>query len=272
MALTMASDQDVSDKAGRLLVPRSRLLVADVLRLHRQMPTCAHNRLMRLSELAEARDQAARRISWPALFIRSWGQVCARNPQLLQTWRNWPWGHIFQHSAPVGTLAMNRRFQNEDWLFWGRIRSPQQHSLESIQDAITRFAEEAPDSVFRQQLQMSRLPSVLRRLVWWWNLNIAGEKRARRIGTFFLTTVSAHGVEIQHPPGVMTTGLTYGPLDRHGMMKVTLTYDHRLMDGSFVASRLVDLEDELTGNTLTELLRMRQSSDATLDHASDKAA
>jgi hypothetical protein len=51
----------------------------------------------------------------------------------------------------------------------------------------------------------------------------------------------------------MTTGLTFGPLDQNGRMKVTLVYDHRLMDGSFIADRLLDLETQLTGAVLTEL-------------------
>ena len=51
----------------------------------------------------------------------------------------------------------------------------------------------------------------------------------------------------------MTTGLTFGPLDHVGRMKVTVVYDHRLMDGSFIADRLLDLEQQLTGSILAEL-------------------
>ena len=51
----------------------------------------------------------------------------------------------------------------------------------------------------------------------------------------------------------MTTGLTFGPLDHDGRMKVTLVYDHRLMDGSFIADRLLDLEQQLNGAILAEL-------------------
>lgn len=214
---------------------------------------------MKLAELAEARQCCASRISWPALFIRSWGLVCSRNPTLLQTWRNWPWSHIYQHRAAVATLAMNRQYQDEDWLFWGRLRSPERQSLVTIQESIDRFSSHAPEKVFRQQLQMSRLPSLIRRLVWWWNLELAGEKRTRRIGSFFLTTVSSLGAEIQHPPGVMTTGLTYGPLDGRGAMKVTLIYDHRLMDGAFVSSRMAELEEILNGPMLEELAAIDRS-------------
>ena len=36
-------------------------------------------------------------------------------------------------------------------------------------------------------------------------------------------------------------------------MKVTLVYDHRLMDGSFIADRLIELEEHLNGSVLAEL-------------------
>ncbi|MDA0284614.1 MAG: 2-oxo acid dehydrogenase subunit E2 [Planctomycetota bacterium] len=210
------------------------------------------------------------RISWPAIFIKAWGTISRRNPVLLQTWREWPWRHIFQHQKTVANLATSRRHEGQDWLFWGLIRSPESLSLSDIQDSIDRFTNEPPQSVFRKQLKLSCLPTVARRAIWWWNLNIAGEKRAKRLGTFSLTTVSGRGVEIQHPPTVMSTGLTFGPIEVNGMMKVTLTYDHRLMDGAFVAARLVDLEEELNGPALIELRDLAGSREAS--HESNVAS
>ena len=208
---------------------------------------------MPLAELAEARSRAAVRISWSALFIKAWGDVSSRHPSLRQTWRTFPWPHIFQHQTSVANLAVSRAHDGVDWLCWGLIRSPEHRSLPEIQAAIDAFSNEPVDRQFRRQLKFSALPAIVRRAIWWWNLNIAGEKRATRLGTFSLTTVSGRGVSIQHPPTVMTTGLTFGPLDQHGRMTVTLVYDHRLMDGAFVADRLIDLEQQLNEAVLTEL-------------------
>jgi hypothetical protein len=235
-------------------------LVTDILRLHQRNPTFAHNRDMPLAELAEARSRAAVRISWSALFIKAWGDVSSRHPSLRQTWRTFPTPHIFQHQTSVANLAVSRAHDGVDWLCWGLIRSPEHRSLPEIQASIDAFSNEPVDRQFRRQLKFSALPTIVRRAIWWWNLNIAGEKRATRLGTFSLTTVSGRGVSIQHPPTVMTTGLTFGPLDHNGRMKVTLVYDHRLMDGAFVADRLIDLEQTLNEAVLTELRELCRSA------------
>jgi pyruvate/2-oxoglutarate dehydrogenase complex dihydrolipoamide acyltransferase (E2) component len=247
-------------RAGRIGIARSRALVTDILRLHQRNPTFAHDRVMPLLELAEARDRAAVRISWSALFIKAWSEVCSRHPSLRQTWRTFPWPHIFQHQTSVANLAVSRVHDGVDWLCWGLIRSPEQRSLAEIQAAIDAFSNEPVNRKFARQLKLSGLPTIVRRAIWWWNLNIAGEKRATRLGTFSLTTVSGRGVAIQHPPTVMTTGLTFGPLDHNGRMKVTLVYDHRLMDGSYVADRLIDLELQLNEVVLTELRELCRSA------------
>ncbi|MFT5093992.1 MAG: hypothetical protein ACKVII_15100 [Planctomycetales bacterium] len=243
----------IATRTGRARIPRSRSLVVDILRLHQLNPTVAHNRYMRLGELASVRSRSSVRISWSALFIKAFAEVSSRNPTLRQTWRTWPWQHIFQHQKSVANLAVNRQHDGADWLFWGLIRSPEQRSLTEIQTAIDAFNNEPVDRQFDKQLKLSGLPTFARRMIWWWNLNIAGEKRGKRLGTFSVTSISGRGAEIQHPPSVMTAGLTFGPLDQHGQMKVTLVYDHRLMDGSFIADRLIELEEHLNGSVLAEL-------------------
>ena len=140
----------------------------------------------------------------------------------------------------MANLAISRVHDGEEWLFWGLIRSPERRSLADIQNAIDAFNNEPVDSQFQKQLKLSQLPTFVRRTVWWWNLNISGEKRGKRLGTFSLTTISGRG-------------LTFGPIDGNGQMKVTLVYDHRLMDGSFVADRLIEFEEQLRGAVLAEL-------------------
>jgi hypothetical protein len=243
----------VVTRTGRARIPRSRSLVVDILRLHQRNPTVAHNRYMRLGELADLRSRSSVRISWSALFIKAFAEVSSRNPTLRQTWRTWPWQHILQHQESVANLAVSRKHDGDDWLLWGLIRSPEQHSLTGIQAMIDAFNNEPVDGQFSKQLKLSGIPTIARRMIWWWNLNIAGEKRGKRLGTFSLTSISGRGAEIQHPPTVMTAGLTFGPLDQHGRMKVTLVYDHRLMDGTFVAERLIELEQQLTGSVFAEL-------------------
>lgn len=247
----------------RLRLPRSRRLCLDVLHYHRQVPTCAHDRLCDVSRLAGLRTRLPRRISWTLLFLKAFGLVAARRPVLRQTFLRWPWRHVYQHPHTVAMLATERQFRGEPWLFWSRFASPECRPLEQLQASLERYQHQPVERVFRRQLQLSLLPTPLRRLFWWWTLNVSGDKRARRTGTMFLTTLAAQGAEIQHPPAFLTANMTYGPLDDAGRSRVTIAYDHRLMDGSTVAACLAELEATLNGPIAAELEEIIGSQRAT---------
>jgi hypothetical protein len=97
------------------------------------------------------------------------------------------------------------------------------------------------------------MPTAFRRLAWWATFNLSGHKRATRLGTFALTTLAAQGTTIDRPPSIHTSTLTYGPLDDAGRSQVSITYDHRLMDGLAIAGCLARLEQILNGPIIREL-------------------
>lgn len=258
----MSRDFPRTENVGRFPVPQSRALVSDVLHFHQSIPTCAQDRLVQLGELDELRTELPVRISWPVLLLKAFSAVTARHARLRQTWRTWPWSHLFQHQTSAGTIAVSRRFQNDDWLFWGRFRNPANTPLVELQHRLDGYATRPVEQVFRQQLTLSSFPRLSRRLIWWCLLNLSGEKRATRTGAFSISSVAGHGAEIQHPPGFVTSVLTMGPINNEGVSRVTIAYDHRVMDGGFVAERLAELQDELQGPIRAELvtlLDVRQS-------------
>ena len=92
---------------------------------------------------------------------------------------------------------------------------------------------------------------------------MSGVKRSKRFGTFGLSSYGALGAEQIHPISPLTTTLTYGPIDPlTGRVIVKLIYDHRVLDGAYVARRLRDVEDVLNGPILDELRENRSSSEA----------
>ncbi|HEY0983579.1 hypothetical protein [Schlesneria sp.] len=235
------------------MIPRSRRLTLDVLRLHKQAATCAHDRRFRLSRVAGLRSRLPMRISWALIYIKAFAIVAARRPVLRQSYQSWPWPHLYQHAQNVAMLATHRVYRDEPWVFWSRFVEPETQPLTKLQASLDRFLTEPPNKVFRQQWQLSGLPTPFRRFLWWWTLNVAAKKRARRAGTFFLTTLAGKGVEIQDPPAFLTSNLTYGPMDDQQECRVTLSYDHRLMDGSFVADCLIELEEVMNQQIAAEL-------------------
>jgi hypothetical protein len=150
-------------------------------------------------------------------------------------------------------LATHREHRGEPWVFWSRFFHPEARSLVEMQQCLDRYQTDPVENAFSAQWKLSALPTLLRRLCWWWAFNVEGKRRARRVGTFFLTTLAGKGVEIQDPPAFLTSNMTYGPLDDHGCCRVTISYDHRLMDGAYVADCLIELEQTLNGEIAREL-------------------
>jgi hypothetical protein len=211
---------------------------------------------MNLARVSELRDGCVERVSWPALFLKAYAIVAQDVPELRQTWYRWPWAHLYQHPSSVATLTVQRNTGDEPWLFWGQIASPELKSLAELQQSVDLFRTGDARKVFRKQLQLAKLPTVCRRMIWWWNLNVATVSRAKRLGTFFLSTLAGRGAEIQLPPSIHTGCLTFGPLDENGIARVTLAYDHRIMDGALVADILQRLESALNGVLTAELREM----------------
>ena len=242
------------DRDGRcFVVPRSRRLSWDLLWFHRSVPLCGHDLRMQLGGVAAARAAASRRISWPAIFLKALGLAGVEFPELRQTWFRWPWAYLYQHPCSVAMITVQRELGGERWLFWGRLVEPERLGLAEIQEQLDGYQRGEVSAVFGRALQLAGLPFLLRRLVWWWNLNISPRGRARRLGTCFLSTLSSRGVEIQLPPSIHTACLTYGPVDEGGACRVTLAYDHRVMDGVRAAEVLVRLEQILGGVIVEEL-------------------
>lgn len=237
----------------RFAISPSRNLSRDLLVFHHDIPLCAHDRRMNLSTIATVRQASPVRVSWPALFLKACALVAKQVPELRQTWYRWPWAYLYQHPVSVGSLTVQRELDGEPWLFWGLVPEPDTLPLTEIQRRLDWFRDGDVRTVFRKQLRFAKLPTVIRRLIWRWNLGVATAKRAERLGTFFLSTLSGRGVEIQLPPSVQTGCFTFGPLDNNHVSRITLAYDHRVMDGALVAQVLEQLETALNVTLVSEM-------------------
>jgi len=237
-------------------------LTCDVLHFHRKVPICVQHRSVSIEKVNCLRRQLTPRISLPAVMLKACSLAAEGIPELRQAWLGGPVASLYTHPHSVAMLVIQRWYRGERWLFWGRFNSPESTPLAALQSRLDEYQQGDLLTQFRQQLQFSALPGWLRRGLLWWNLNVSGESRARRTGTFVLSTLAAQGVEIECPPAFHTANFSYGPIGGDGHSRLTLAYDHRVFDGALAAEALERIEDALHGPVSVELEQVLSAATA----------
>lgn len=247
-----------NDDTTRAIGP-SRALVLDAARHARSVPSFPVERRVQLGDVARVRSETAARVSWTAVFARAYGLASRQYPQLRQIYVAWPWPRIYQDSRCVISVAVNRQFGDSERLYFGRIFDPDSRPVDSIQLDLDRFQCADPEVEFGVQSRGARLPWPVRRLLWWWRMEVEYKKRVRRSGSGAISTLAGHGVTNRLHPCVNTTSLSFGPIESDGQSLVTLQCDHRVIDGVVGARALNELCDTLRTRVADELASLGRS-------------
>jgi hypothetical protein len=237
-----------------LLAPRR--FIGDLVHFARKIPSAPVSRSFHVADLFSPRTIHPARPSWACLFMKAYALVGAEHAPLRRQLLEFPWPRLYEHPWMNCALAVERIYQGEEGVFVGIFRAPEQQSLTQLQQAVTWYKTETLEQIgfYRMTLRFMRAPTPIRHFLWWATLNISGFKRCKRFGTFGLSSYGSLGAEQLHPISPLTTTLTYGPIDpATGRVTVKLIYDHRVLDGAYVARRLRDIEDVLNGAILAEL-------------------
>ena len=245
---------------SRIALSPARKTIHEILRHARRAPSLPLSRVMHLPELVAARAAHPSRPSWVAIFMKAYGLVAESHPELRRAYIPWPRPHLYEHPHSEGALLVEREWQGEQVVLAGKVRAPERQPLQAISSYLRYLNEaEVPRvSAFRQLLRLGRLPALVRRFAFWRILNLSGYRRAKRLGTFVLSSLGNYGVEQHHPLSPLTTYLTFGPIGPDGDVTVKIIYDHRVMDGRTVARCLVDLEAILRHELVEELTAHRR--------------
>ena len=123
------------------------------------------------------------------------------------------------------------------------------------QAPLCRWFKDAPLSEvpsLNRLIQVSRLPRLLRRLIWAFALNI-DRQRANHAGTFAITSIASFGIETVTAlfPGPCL--ISYG-LVRDGTMEIIFHWDHRIYDGVPVGSILDRMEAVMNNEIAEEII------------------
>jgi hypothetical protein len=250
----------MDDLHGRTLaLSPPRRFIIDLLHFARKRPTVPVSRTMDLSVLFRPREEHPCRPSWSLLFMKGFALVARQHAPLRRSLVTFPWSRLYEHPMSICALALERSFEDDEGIFVGLFRAPESQSIAQLQQALDWYKNSPLGEIgfFRQAVRVSRLPTPVRRFLWWSTLEVSGFKKAKRFGTFGLSSYGSLGAESLHPISPLTTTLTFGPIDADGRVCVKFVYDHRVLDGAFIARRLKDLEQTLTGPIREELERDR---------------
>jgi pyruvate/2-oxoglutarate dehydrogenase complex dihydrolipoamide acyltransferase (E2) component len=247
-------------KGTSLPITGPRRFIIDLVHFARQVPSTPVARTVNVSALIGPRSEHAAKPSWAVLFMKAYALVGANHPPLRRSLLQFPWPRLYEHPWMNCALAIERSYLGEPGVFVGVFRAPEQQSIAQLQEALTWYKQQPLEQVglYRQTLRVSRAPRPVRRLLWWSTLNVSGQKRAKRFGTFGLTSYGALGAESLHPISPLTTTLTFGPISATGDVVIKLIYDHRVLDGAYIARRLRDIEAVLGTEILADLRDERQ--------------
>ncbi|MBI3411546.1 MAG: hypothetical protein HY040_24725 [Planctomycetes bacterium] len=232
-----------------------RRLIAEIMRVCRDVPTVTAERRMDLAEVVQARGACEQRPLWTAIFTKAFALVSAQTPALCRSYIRLPWPHLYEHPDPIACVTVEREYEGEEAVFFTRIRRAHHRSLVDL-DAQLRYFKNTPVmevSRYRRALRLAAKPWPIRRLSMWLGLHGSGRWRERIIGTFGLSSPASQGAGMLSLITGLTATVHYGMFDADGRLEVRLTFDHRVLDGALAARALVRLENTLRGPILQEL-------------------
>ena len=180
-------------KGNSLPITGPRRFIIDLVHFARQVPSTPVSRTVNVAALFHARSEHPSRPSWAVVFMKAYALVGESHPPLRRALLQFPWPRLYEHPWMNCALAIERSYRGEPGVFVGLFRAPEKQTIAQLQDALTWYKHQPLEKVgiYRQALRVSRAPRPIRRLLWWSTLNISGFKRAKRFGTFGLTSYGA---------------------------------------------------------------------------------
>ncbi len=247
--------EPISGRSRRLSLLRRN--VCDFLHFSRHMKLVPIQRVMSLSEVVAAREAAQPKPGWVAIFAKAFALLAERRPELRRTFLDRPWPRLYETIASIGGIVVEREYEGEPGLLITTIERPEAMSLAAIDAAVKRIKTAPLEKLrgFRHSMRIARLPWPLRR--WAWSmLHWVGIWRVHFLGTYGVSVTAGQGSAVSTLIAPWTVTLHYGPFAPDGSIDMRLTFDHRVLDATFMSRALVEMEQILKSEILIELRGM----------------
>ena len=239
-----------------------RRLVADLMHASIRVPFVSLARPLNVRPLLEARAQAAQPAGWAAIFVKAFSLVAKEQPILRTLYAKWPWPGFYELPRSIAMVAIARVEDGQDCVLPQKVPAADELALTEI-DAQIRHAKQAPTDeipAFRKILRVTKLPLLLRRVLWLIGLNF-GRQRANWFGSFGVTSVAAYGAGELHALSPGPYILSYGVVAQDQTIDVVIRWDHRITDAALIAKALTRLEQVLNTEISAELRTNRQHTE-----------
>jgi hypothetical protein len=259
---------DGRPRSLRLSLPRR--VVCDLIHFAHKIPSVPVQRVVDVGRVAALRDRLSRPPGWATMFTKSFALVARQVPEFRRAYIEYPLARLYQHPISVASVAIEREYEGEAGVFFAHVPEPDRTPLPQLDAIVQRHKQEPIADVFGFILWFYRLPRLVRRMLWWYIINVRGGRKAQFLGTFGITVYSSLGAESLHPLSPLTTTLNYGVIGADGRVTVRLIYDHRVMDGATVARGLGLIDETMNGAICQELAELvaRESAEGSRPVAS----
>ena len=194
-----------------------------MLHFARQVPSVPVQRRMNLARAAAARAKAVQRPSWCSIFTKAFALVAHDRPELRRSYLAFPWPHLYEHAASVATVTVERRYGDEDAVFFVQMQKPDQFSSAQIDARLRHCKKDPVRSVGRRSAASCRSASCPGRSAGSSGgpVCIAWVGSAPTLfGTYGVTVYAGLGAASLHPLSVLTTTLNYGVIEPDGSVEV----------------------------------------------------
>lgn len=232
----------------------------EIMHHAQRVPSLPLSKTIDIAPLMLARNTPPQSTSWTAIFMKAYGLVSERFPELRRCWIRWPYPHFYEHPVSQCVVLVEREWEGEPIVLGARVMAPERMSLVTIDEHLRHFRETPvwEVSCFRQLLRLGKMPACVRRFAFWQTLYLSGYKRCKRFGTFSISSLGSLGVEQHHPLTPLTSYFTFGPISPMGQVTVKIIYDHRVLDGRTAAHCLNELQNVLANEIVTELATLKR--------------
>jgi hypothetical protein len=253
-------------KGKSIRLSGERKIITEVINLARKIPMAPIATEMNLTLIDNLRKQVTPRVSWAMIMMKAYSYVANEFPFLRQVYIPWPTAHLYEHPSSVCSIALSRKIDGQERLFCARFNQPDQLYLWQLQEQYNCYRRRPIEQIkqFKHQMRFAKVPSALRKLGWSLMTGWLGRYRVNQMGTFGMSLSRFRKSVGYYHLGPLTTILGYEIDPDPARVRVTITFDHRIVDARPVIAALERLEkillDYIRGEFETMIEEQQQQS------------